>query len=119
VDVICAYFTPKNLNFFDKFLIYFIKKISLVQSIIGATLMRGSFVLSMVLLIFILKNIPLQCCLFWTISIFYASFRTIIFEIYAKLRHYGLNNELGRKSWGQFHNANWRMEQYAFVLKLE
>lgn len=41
MDVICAYFTPKNLNFFDKFLIYFIKKISLVQSIIGATEIRG------------------------------------------------------------------------------
>lgn len=41
MDVICAYFTPKKLNFFDKFLIYFIKKISLVQSIIGATEIRG------------------------------------------------------------------------------
>lgn len=41
MDVICAYFTPKNLNFFDKFLIYFINKISLVQSIIGATEIRG------------------------------------------------------------------------------
>jgi len=41
MDVICAYFTPKNLNFFDKFLIYFIKKISLVQYIIGATEIRG------------------------------------------------------------------------------
>lgn len=46
MDVICAYFTPKNLNFFDKFLIYFIKKISLVQSIIGAIDIRGSWEIS-------------------------------------------------------------------------
>jgi hypothetical protein len=50
---------------------------------------------------------------------FYALFRTIIFEIYAKLRHYGLGKEIRRKLWEQFHNANWRMEQYVFVLKLE
>lgn len=55
MDVICAYFTPKNLNFFDKFLIYFIKKISLVQSIIGATLIRGLSMVSTVCLS-VIKN---------------------------------------------------------------
>ncbi len=66
----------------------------------GATLMRGSFVLSMVLLIFILKKHTFTVLL--------------ILDYFDFLRQYGLWKEIRRKLWEQFHNANWRMELYAF-----